>query len=127
MAQFLSDEWFAEVDRIRAEAGEEGAITGDLVLNIVVEEGPDGHIEIHSKGGQMERGLAADAPTTLRLPYAVAYAMFIKADQAAATQAFMSGQIKVEGDMSKLMALQSQPQPDPTIVSAIAAMTDAIA
>jgi putative sterol carrier protein len=33
--------------------------------------------------------------------------MFIKGDQQAAMQAFMSGQIKVEGDMSKLMAMQS--------------------
>jgi putative sterol carrier protein len=34
--------------------------------------------------------------------------MFVNDDQAAAMQAFMSGQIKVEGDMSKLMAMQSQ-------------------
>jgi putative sterol carrier protein len=34
--------------------------------------------------------------------------MFVQGDQAAAMQAFMSGQIKVEGDMTKLMAMQSQ-------------------
>ncbi len=33
--------------------------------------------------------------------------MFIERDQAAGMQAFMSGQIKVEGDMGKLMSMQS--------------------
>ena len=32
--------------------------------------------------------------------------MFIEGNQQAAMQAFMSGQIKVEGDMTKLMAMQ---------------------
>jgi putative sterol carrier protein len=34
--------------------------------------------------------------------------MFVEGNQQAAMQAFMSGQIKVEGDMTKLMAMQSQ-------------------
>ena len=34
--------------------------------------------------------------------------MFIEGNQQAAMQAFMSGQIKVEGDMTKLMAMQGQ-------------------
>jgi putative sterol carrier protein len=33
--------------------------------------------------------------------------MFIDGNQQAAMQAFMSGQIKVEGDMTKLMAMQA--------------------
>ena len=33
--------------------------------------------------------------------------MFVKGDQSAAMQAFMGGKIKVEGDMTKLMAMQS--------------------
>jgi len=33
--------------------------------------------------------------------------IFIEGDQSAGMQGFMSGQIKIEGDMSKLMALQS--------------------
>jgi putative sterol carrier protein len=42
------------------------------------------------------------------MPYPVAKNMFVNDDQAAAMQVFMSGQIKVEGDMSKLMAMQGQ-------------------
>jgi putative sterol carrier protein len=33
--------------------------------------------------------------------------MFIDGNQQAGMQAFMSGQIKVEGDMTKLMAMQA--------------------
>ena len=54
------------------------------------------------------KGLLSDCPTKLTMPYDIAKNMFIKGDQSAAMQAFMSGQIKIEGDMSRLMAMQSQ-------------------
>ena len=57
--------------------------------------------------GAFERGLADDAPTKLTVPYDVAKSLFVKGDPQAAMQAFMSGQIKVEGDMTKLMAMQA--------------------
>lgn len=46
-------------------------------------------------------------PTTLTVPFATAKQLFIDGDQSAAMQAFMSGKIKVEGDMTKVLALQS--------------------
>jgi putative sterol carrier protein len=49
----------------------------------------------------------------------VAKDMFVKGDQSAAMQAFMSGQIKVEGDMTKLMAMQSQGGGDPAQAAAL--------
>lgn len=106
---FLSDEWFAEVAKIRAELGDPPAAAGlaDLQLNIVVSGGPDGDREIHLDGGQFEQGLVDEAPTKLTVPFDVAKSMFVDGDQQAAMQAFMSGQIKVEGDMSKLMAMQA--------------------
>ena len=104
---FLSDDWFAEVDKLRSEAPEPPAAMKDLTVNIVVEGGPEGDKELHMAAGQFERGLADGAPTKLKVPYDVAKSMFIDGNQQAAMQAFMSGQIKVEGDMSKLMAMQS--------------------
>jgi hypothetical protein len=104
---FLSDDWFDAVDGLRDEMPEPPAAVKDLKINIVVAGGPDGDREIHMAAGQFERGLVEDAPTKLTVPYNVARAMFIDGDQAAAMQAFMSGQIKVEGDMTKLMAMQS--------------------
>jgi putative sterol carrier protein len=47
------------------------------------------------------------ASTKITVPYDTAKRLFIDGDQSAAMQAFMSGQIKVEGDMTKLMAMQT--------------------
>ena len=111
--QFLSDSWFDEVEKLRADAPEPPAAMADLVLNIVVSGGPEGDKEIHMAGGNFERGLAEGAPTKLTVPYAVAKSMFIDGNQQAGMRAFMSGQIKVEGDMSKLMSMQASGGPSP--------------
>ncbi len=104
---FLSDDWFEAVEGLRDEAPEPAPAMKDLMLNIVVAGGPDGDCEVHLAGGQFERGLHDSAPTKVTVPYDVAKAMFIEGNQQAAMQAFMSGQIKVEGDMTKLMAMQA--------------------
>ncbi|HYZ93856.1 MAG TPA: SCP2 sterol-binding domain-containing protein [Actinomycetota bacterium] len=113
--EFLSDEWFAEAKKLRDEANLP-APTGpaaDLKLNIVVTGGPGGDKEIHSNAGEFGQGLIDDAPTKMTVPYEVAKKVFIERDQQAGMQAFMQGQVKVEGDMSKLMAMQTiQPSPE---------------
>ena len=114
---FLSDEWFEAVEALRDEAPEPPAAMKDLKLNIVVAGGPDGDREIHMAAGQFEQGLVDDAPTKLTVPYDVAKAMFIDGNQQAGMQAFMSGQIKVEGDMSRLMAMQAAGGPTPEQVA----------
>ncbi len=104
---FLSDAWFTEVEKIRDELGGADAGLGDdLQLNIVVTGGPEGDKEMHLKAGQFEKGLVDDAPTKVIVPFDVAKSMFVEGNQSVAMQAFMSGQIKIEGDMSKLMAMQ---------------------
>ena len=110
---FLSDDWFDAVEGLRDEMPEPPAALKDLVINIVVAGGPDGDREIHMTGGQFERGLAEGAPTKLTVPFDVAKSMFIDGNQQAGMQAFMSGQIKVEGDMSRLMAMQAAGGPTP--------------
>jgi hypothetical protein len=110
---FLSDDWFDAVDGLRDEMPEPPAAVKDLKINIVVSGGPDGDREIHMAGGRFERGLAEGAPTKLTVPFDVARSMFIDGNQQAGMQAFMSGQIKVEGDMSKLMAMQAAGGPTP--------------
>lgn len=112
---FLSDAWFDAVEKIRAEIGEIEVPAGmaDLKLNIIVTGGPEGDKEIAIVSGNFERGLVEGAGTKLTVPYDTAKGMFVEGNQQAAMQAFMSGQIKVEGDMSKLMAMQSGGQPGP--------------
>ena len=106
--QFLSDEWLAEVKKMAEENPAAAANAPDIQLNVVVTGGPQGDRELHLDKGMFAGGLIDGAPTKLTVPYSVARAMFIEGNQQAAMQAFMSGQIKVEGDMSKLMAMQQQ-------------------
>ena len=109
---FLSDAWLDEVQKLAAEAG--GGMMPDTVkLNMVVTGSPEGDKELHVADGAFAAGLLDAAPTKITVPYEVAKSMFIKGDQQAAMQAFMSGQIKVEGDMTKLMAMQGQGGGDP--------------
>jgi hypothetical protein len=106
--EFLSDEWLAEARQIGEESGAT-AVPPDVSLNVVITEAPQGERQIHFDSGAFATGLLEGAPTKLTLPYGVAKQIFIDGNQQAAMQAFMAGQIKVEGDMTKVMALQSQP------------------
>jgi hypothetical protein len=104
---FLSDAWFDAVDELSAEAPEPPSSMKDVLLNIVVVGGPDGDREANLNAGKFERGVVDGASTKLTVPYDTAKALFVDGNPQAAMQAFMSGQIKVEGDMSKIMAMQA--------------------
>jgi hypothetical protein len=125
---FLTDSWFDEAEKIRAEVDPEVPdALKDLVINLVVKDGPDGDIEARMEAGRFAKGLADEAPTKLTVPYDIAKKMFIDNDQNASMQAFMSGQIQVEGDMAKLMSMQAGGPPSADAVKvqeAVAAMTD---
>lgn len=112
--QFLSDGWFTQAEKIQAEVNPPvpPAIQG-LKINMQVTGGPSGDVAFRMDNGRMCKGFAADAPTKLVIPFAVAKAMLIDQNQQAAMQAFMSGQIRVEGDMAKLMQMQMAGAPSP--------------
>ena len=104
---FLTESWFDAVEELRAQQPEAPPALADATINITVMGGPDGDVDVHLAGGAFERGHTDGAPTKLTVPYDTAKKLFIDGDQSAAMQAFMSGQIKVEGDMSKIMSLQT--------------------
>ena len=104
---FLSDDWFTEAHKLREEAGDIGG-DPNLQINLVVTGGPEGDKELHMANGEFGQGLVDGAPTKLTVPFDVAKATFVEGNQQAAMQAFMSGQVKVEGDMTKIMAMQAQ-------------------
>ncbi|MBL4866710.1 MAG: SCP2 sterol-binding domain-containing protein [Pseudomonadales bacterium] len=106
--KFMTDEWFAKIAELTEAAGDLDPPAGlqDLILNITV-TGDDGDRDMCMNAGNIEQGHKDGAPTTLTLPADLARRLFIENDQSAGMQGFMSGQIKVEGDMSKLMAMQT--------------------
>jgi putative sterol carrier protein len=114
MAKFLSEEWFAKVKEITEDMGEVEvpASLKDLTFNLTVAT-DDGEKKVHMHGGQFSQGHKAEAPVTVILPAEAARKIFLEADQQAGMQAFMSGQMRVEGDVTKLMVLQTvQPTDD---------------
>ncbi len=54
----------------------------------------------------MELGHIADPEVTVTVDYATAKAIFVDQNPQVGMQAFMAGKIKVQGDMTKLMAMQ---------------------
>jgi len=128
MAAFLSDDWFAKVTELTAAAGNLNipASLASLALNVNVSGMPNGSVEMCLNGGNFEKGFNAAAPTKLSMPAELLRKIFLEGDQAAGMQGFMSGQIKVEGDMSKLMAMQSARPSDEqkTLLKQILAMTE---
>lgn len=108
MAKFLSDEWFAKVKELQEEAAplEVPPQLKGLTINLnVTTEG--GTKNVHLKDGQFAQGSAPDAPVTVTLPADVAKKIFVDMDPQAGMQAFMGGQMRVDGDVTKLMVLQS--------------------
>jgi putative sterol carrier protein len=63
----------------------------------------------------MELGALENPDLTLTTDYATAKSVFVDQDQQAGMAAFMGGKIKVQGDMMKMMAMQTgMPQTDVT-------------
>jgi putative sterol carrier protein len=115
MPKFLSDEWFAKVKELTDAAGEMEipAALKDLTFNLTVSLPEGGDKNAHMKGGQFGQGHKDGAPVTVILPAEFARKIFVEGDQQAGMQAFMSGQMRVEGDVTKLMVLQTiQPSDD---------------
>lgn len=111
---FLSDEWMTEARAIRQRhAGETAKVTQSMKINQIVTGAPFGegtvesYLDTSSGDVVMELGRLEDADVTITTDYATAKALFVDQDPAAGMQAFMSGKIVVQGDMMKLMALQT--------------------
>jgi putative sterol carrier protein len=111
---FLSDEWVSEARKIHEEYDPpEAAVAHQVKMNLVITEVPfgEGAIDAHvdSTGGSLELELGHVEPADLKvsLDYLTAKALLVDGDPQVAMQAFMTGKIRVEGDMAKLMAFQT--------------------
>lgn len=118
---FLSDEWMAEAKAIRSKyEGQTGKVSQSIRVNQVITDVPFGSgtinsfIDTSSGDVVMDLGTLDAADVTVTTDYATAKKLFVDQDQAAAMQAFMGGKIKVQGDMMKMMAMQTAMPNDET-------------
>ena len=130
--QFLSESWIEAARDIRHRyAGDVPAIDVVVRINVITTKVPfgDGSISAYidtSNGSlEMELGSLEDSDLTVTTDYETARKLFVEQDPTASMQAFMAGRIKVEGDITRLMVMQtSLPQTDKT--DAVAAEIKAI-
>ena len=108
MAVFLTDEWFEQVEQMGQEAGELNLppALANMIVNLKVSDS-DKDIEANFADGLLHRGLSSDATTTLLLDRAILQSIITDFDTNEIMGAFMGGKIRVEGDMSQLMAVQT--------------------
>lgn len=111
---FLSDEWVAEARTIRAEfKGKAPEIPVSVRMNQIINDVPFGsgtieaHVDTSSGELEMETGHLESPDLTITIGYDTAKAILIDGNAQAAMQAFLGGKIKVDGDITKLLALQS--------------------
>ncbi|MCX6515542.1 MAG: SCP2 sterol-binding domain-containing protein [Actinobacteria bacterium] len=130
--QFLSESWIEAARDIRHRySGDVPVIDVVVRINMITTKVPfgDGSISAYidtSNGSlEMELGSLEDSDLTVTTDYETARKLFVEQDPTASMQAFMAGRIKVEGDITRLMVMQtSLPQTDKT--DAVAAEIKAI-
>jgi hypothetical protein len=127
---FLSEEWIAAAKAVREEYAGKGAPPAHKVkMNLHITDVPfgegtvDAHMDTSGDDMDMDLGHLTGEDLTVTVDYATAKAIFIDQNPQAGMQAFMAGKIKVQGDMTKLMAMQSG-TPDPTAAEVAAKISE---
>ena len=113
---FLSDDWIAEARRIREEydSGAHRPPPGEDEprhhRGALRRRGRSTPISTPPKGSvRLDLGHLDPADLKVTVDYITAKSILVEGNPQAGMQAFMAGKIKVEGDMAKLMALQTVP------------------
>jgi hypothetical protein len=130
---FLSEAWIAEARKVREKyEGRAPKVPFVVRMNQVVTKVPFGDGTIHShldtSSGElvMELGHLDNPDLVVTTDYETARTIFIGQDPQAGMQAFLSGKVKVQGDMTKMMLMQTTQQPDDELAKQIAAEIQAI-
>ena len=114
--QFLTPEWVAAAKAIREEFEDQAPAPAHVVrMNQIITEVPFGDADVRAfmdtSEGTMRLDLGElDSPDlTVTVDYLTAKAIIVDGNPQAGMQAFMAGKIKVQGDMTKLMAMSAGP------------------
>jgi hypothetical protein len=130
---FLSEAWIAEARKVREKyEGQAPKVPFVVRMNQIVTKVPFGDGVIHShldtSSGEivMDLGHLENPDLVVTTDYETARTIFIGQDPQAGMQAFLSGKVKVEGDMTKMMMMQTTQQPNDELARQIAAEIQAI-
>jgi putative sterol carrier protein len=110
VSKFLSDEWASDVTAaLNAHDGFRNAIgTADLTIQFNVSDTPEGEVDyyLQAGGGNAEMGIGTleGADVTVKQSYDTAAA--VSKGELNTQTAFMTGKLKVSGNLAKLMMHQ---------------------
>lgn len=115
--EFLSPDWIKAAREVYERSLDiEGPAPALISMNLVIDDVPfdsnptiDAHLDTTNGRTEIELGHLERADVKVTMGYETAKALFVDGDAEAGVQAFMQGKIRVEGDMSKLLAYQSAP------------------
>jgi len=114
MYTFLSDEWMQATQAIREKYESQlPPVTVSIRINQVITDVPFGegtinaYIDTSSGAFVFDVGELDEPDAVMKTDYDTARALIVDRDPAVAMQSFMAGKIQVQGDMMKLMALQT--------------------
>lgn len=111
--KFLSEGWFAKVAELNAAAGTLNLPPALAAAVVNAEVTGDVPKQLHLKDGKVAQGLVVDAPSKIIIDGETLRSLIEAKDPNVAIEAFMMGKIRVEGDMSQVMSLQStRPTPE---------------
>ena len=118
--EFLTPEWMEAAKRVRDESPTPETAPAHMIrMNQVVTDAPfsngeEIHIHLDTSDGEikLDAGHLESPDLTVTVDWVTAKAIFVDQNAQAGMQAFMAGKVKVQGDMTKLMAMQ-QGTPDP--------------
>jgi hypothetical protein len=119
---FLTNSWIEAARAIREASEVDTSTPHSVRMNLIIIETPDhpefeentfrGHMDTTSGELVMDTGHLEESDLTVTVEYDVAKAIFVDQNPQAGMQAFMSGKVKVDGDITKMMAMQNT-TPDP--------------
>lgn len=111
MSKFLSEEWASEVtEALNRHEGFRNAMGGDqMTIQFVTTDAPDGDVEYYLSASEgqasMALGVIESPDVTVKQSYETATA--ISKGELNTQSAFMTGKLKVSGNLAKLMMKQS--------------------
>ena len=134
MYTFLSDEWMQATHAIREKyESQMPPIAMSIRINQVITDVPFGegtinaYIDTSSGVFVFDLGELEEPDAVMKTDYETARALIVDRDPAVAMQSFMAGKVQVQGDMMKLMALQTavpQNELSEQVAEEIAAITE---
>jgi putative sterol carrier protein len=109
---FLSEKWIGEARKIRDKYSPSVSDAPPIAMNLIITEVPfgsgslDAHLDSSSGRIELDEGHLEKPDVSITTDYGTAKTLFVDQDPTAAMQAFMSGRIRVQGDLGKLLSLQ---------------------